>query len=44
MGRSVAIELSKKGANIVIVSRTVSKLEAALNDIKVRMHIDEQHI
>ncbi|KAM5432438.1 3-dehydrosphinganine reductase [Microsporum ferrugineum] len=34
MGRSVAIELAKKRANIVIVSRTVSKLEAALKDIK----------
>ncbi|KAK2873524.1 3-dehydrosphinganine reductase [Arthroderma sp. PD_2] len=34
MGRSVAIELSQKGANVVIASRTVSKLEAALKDIK----------
>ncbi|KAI1976914.1 3-dehydrosphinganine reductase [Ophidiomyces ophidiicola] len=34
MGKSVAIELSRKGANVVIVSRTVAKLEAALKDIK----------
>lgn len=35
MGKSVAIELAQKGANIVIVSRTVEKLQSALEDIKV---------
>lgn len=35
MGRSVAIQLAAKGANIIIVSRSVSKLELALADIKV---------
>ncbi|KAK2732694.1 3-dehydrosphinganine reductase [Myotisia sp. PD_48] len=46
MGRSVAIQLSQKGANVVIVSRTVAKLEdaliaikaAALNPEKQRFH------
>jgi 3-dehydrosphinganine reductase len=35
MGRSVAIELSRKGANIIIVSRSVGKLKAALEAIQV---------
>ena len=35
MGKSVAVLLAKKGANIVIVSRNVAKLEAALEEIKV---------
>ncbi|CZT12681.1 hypothetical protein WAI453_005566 [Rhynchosporium graminicola] len=34
MGRSVAIKLSKKGANVIIVSRNVSKLEEALVAVK----------
>lgn len=34
MGRAVAIQLAEKGANVVIVSRTVKKLEDALNRIK----------
>ncbi|KAL6718126.1 hypothetical protein ACLMJK_004213 [Lecanora helva] len=33
MGRSIAIQLAKKGANILIVARTVEKLEAALKEI-----------
>lgn len=36
MGRSVAIQLAAKGANIVIVSRSVEKLRASLESIKVR--------
>ncbi|KAJ1337475.1 3-dehydrosphinganine reductase [Microdochium nivale] len=34
MGRSVALQLSAKGANIIIVSRSVVKLEQAISDIK----------
>ena len=35
MGKAVATMLAKKGANILIVARTVQKLEAALKDISV---------
>lgn len=35
MGKSVAKQLAAKGANIVIVSRGVAKLEGALAEIKV---------
>lgn len=35
MGRSVAVELAKKGANVIIVSRSVAKLTAAIDVIKV---------
>ncbi|KAH9221727.1 3-ketodihydrosphingosine reductase-like protein tsc10 [Leptodontidium sp. 2 PMI_412] len=34
MGRSVAIQLSKKGANVIIVARNVGKLEEALVAVK----------
>ncbi|PGH21492.1 hypothetical protein AJ80_03160 [Polytolypa hystricis UAMH7299] len=34
MGRSVAIELSRRGANVVIVARNVNKLKAAIELIK----------
>ncbi|KUJ19632.1 3-ketodihydrosphingosine reductase-like protein tsc10 [Mollisia scopiformis] len=34
MGKSVAIQLAQKGANIIIVARNVGKLEAALAEIK----------
>ncbi|KAF5018498.1 hypothetical protein F66182_9503 [Fusarium sp. NRRL 66182] len=34
MGLSVATQLSAKGANIVLVSRSTSKLEAALSSVK----------
>ncbi|KAJ5620022.1 hypothetical protein N7510_004006 [Penicillium lagena] len=33
MGRAVAMQLAEKGANVVIVARTVSKLQAALEGI-----------
>jgi hypothetical protein len=36
MGKAVAELLAKKGANVLIVARTVGKLEAALKDISVR--------
>jgi short-subunit dehydrogenase len=36
MGRSAAIQLAQKGANVVIVSRSPQKLEAAIELIKVR--------
>lgn len=35
MGKSVACQLAAKGANVVIVARTTSKLESALETIKV---------
>lgn len=35
MGKAVACQLAAKGANIVIVARTTSKLKAALETIKV---------
>ena len=35
MGKSVAKQLAAKGANLIIVSRNVAKLEAALEEIKV---------
>lgn len=35
MGRSVAIQLSQKGANIIIASRSLDKLSAALESVKV---------
>lgn len=39
MGKEVAVQLAEKGANVVIVARTVKKLEAALESIKVRLTI-----
>jgi 3-dehydrosphinganine reductase len=36
MGKSVACQLAQKGANIVIVARTLQKLEDAIEAIKVR--------
>jgi 3-dehydrosphinganine reductase len=39
MGLSVAKILAQKGANIVIVSRNVEKLESALQEIKVIDHL-----
>jgi len=35
MGKSVACQLAAKGANVVIVARTTSKLKAAVETIKV---------
>jgi len=35
MGRSIAIELSRKGANVVIVARNIEKLQAACEAIRV---------
>jgi 3-dehydrosphinganine reductase len=35
MGKAVACQLAEKGANIVIVARTVHKLREALEAIKV---------
>lgn len=35
MGKAVACQLAAKGANVVIVARTPSKLESALGTIKV---------
>lgn len=36
MGRSAARILASKGANVIIVSRNVGKLEDALAEIRVR--------
>ena len=36
MGKSVAILLAKKGAHVVIVARDQKKLDAALEEVKVR--------
>jgi 3-dehydrosphinganine reductase len=36
MGLSVAKQLAAKGANIILVSRSASKLEEALKVVKVR--------
>lgn len=35
MGKAVAIQLAQKGANVVVVSRTVRKLEEAVESLKV---------
>lgn len=35
MGKAVALELSAKGANVVVVARTVSKLVTAVDEMKV---------
>ena len=35
MGKAVAELLAKKGANVLIVARTVQNLEVALKDISV---------
>lgn len=35
MGKAVAIQLAQKGANVVVVSRTVKKLEEAVESLKV---------
>jgi len=35
MGKSVAIQLAKKGANVIIVARNVEKLETAIKEISV---------
>ena len=39
MGRTAAIQLAKKGANVVIVSRSREKLAAAIADIEVSLHM-----
>lgn len=35
MGRAVAIQLAKKGANVVVVARTTEKLQLAVESMKV---------
>ena len=37
MGKSVAKQLARKGANIIIVARNISRLEEALVEIKVKI-------
>lgn len=36
MGKAVALELAARGANVVVVARTVSKLVTAVDEMKVR--------
>ena len=36
MGKSVAMQLAQKGANVIIVARDEGKLEAALAEITVK--------
>ncbi|KAJ5578030.1 uncharacterized protein N7459_006994 [Penicillium hispanicum] len=36
MGRAVAVQMASKGANVVIVARTVSKLEATVEELKTK--------
>ncbi|KAF7523331.1 hypothetical protein PCG10_006735 [Penicillium crustosum] len=36
MGKAVALELSAKGANVVVVARTVSKLVTAVDEMKAK--------
>jgi shikimate 5-dehydrogenase len=35
MGKSVAVQLTQKGANVVVVARTPKKLEDTVNILKV---------
>lgn len=39
MGRAVALQLAAKGAHVVVVARTVSKLERVVDEMKVRVCI-----
>lgn len=36
MGKAVALELAARGANVVVVARTVSKLVTTVDEMKVR--------
>lgn len=36
MGKAVALQLAEKGANVIVVARTISKLMATVDDLKVR--------
>jgi 3-dehydrosphinganine reductase len=36
MGKAVALQLCAKGANVVVVARTVSKLQNTVEEMKVR--------
>lgn len=39
MGRALAIQLAAKGAHVVVVARTVSKLESTVEALKVHSHV-----
>lgn len=39
MGKAVACQLAAKGANVVLVARTVKKLQDALDDVKVNRYV-----
>jgi short-subunit dehydrogenase len=36
MGRAAAVQLAGKGANVVVVARTLSKLQSTVEELKVR--------
>ncbi|KAJ5482032.1 hypothetical protein N7475_000844 [Penicillium sp. IBT 31633x] len=36
MGKAVALQLAEKGANVIVVARTISKLMATVDDLKVK--------
>lgn len=38
MGRALAIQLAAKGAHVVVVARTVSKLQSTVEALKVNLH------
>ncbi len=42
LGRSLALQLAKQGADITIVARTVSKLEATLKELEVSHQLSSQ--
>lgn len=39
MGKAVALQLAAKGANVIVVARTVSKLQATVDEMKVRNYV-----
>jgi short-subunit dehydrogenase len=43
MGRSAARQLAAKGANVIIVSRNVAKLEEAVAEMKVSFPCSADH-
>jgi 3-dehydrosphinganine reductase len=43
MGKAVACQLAEKGANVVVVARTVKKLENSFEGLKVRSPPSPSH-
>jgi 3-dehydrosphinganine reductase len=42
LGKSLAIELAKKGADVCIIARRVSELESAVEEIKVKLFFSKK--